>query len=85
MSSQQLIDRVNEALDSIRPFLHADGGDMKLIDITSDMIARVELIGSCSTCNMSHMTMKNGVEEAVRRMAPEIKQVEAVRSETVGN
>jgi Fe-S cluster biogenesis protein NfuA len=74
----QLIDKVNEALESIRPFLISDGGDIELIEITDDNIARVKLLGACGSCNMSAMTMKAGVEEAIKRMAPEITAVETV-------
>jgi Fe-S cluster biogenesis protein NfuA len=80
MSAQPTVkDRVEQAIAAIRPFLNADGGDMRLIEIDGD-VARVELVGACSNCNMSHMTMKNGVEDAIRRMAPEIRVVEAVQS-----
>jgi Fe-S cluster biogenesis protein NfuA len=77
----QLIDKVNDALTSIRPFLIADGGDIELIEITDNNVARVKLLGACGSCNMSAMTMKAGVEEAIMRMAPEITAVEAVAIE----
>ncbi|MEY4288294.1 MAG: hypothetical protein RLZZ30_382 [Bacteroidota bacterium] len=73
-----LSEKVNEALNQLRPFLHADGGDMELVDITDDHIVRVKLIGSCSDCSMSHMTLKGGLEEALKQVAPEVKGVEAV-------
>ena len=77
----QLIDKVNDALTSIRPFLIADGGDIELIEITDSNVARVKLLGACGSCNMSAMTMKAGVEETIMRMAPEITAVEAVAIE----
>ncbi|MEQ1734475.1 MAG: NifU family protein [Bacteroidia bacterium] len=77
----QLIDKVNDALTSIRPFLIADGGDIELIEITDNNVARVKLLGACGSCNMSAMTMKAGVEETIMRMAPEITAVEAVAIE----
>lgn len=73
-----LAEKVNEALESLRPFLEADGGDMRLVEITDDGIAKVQLLGACSDCSMSMMTLKAGVEQAVKKMAPEIKAVEAV-------
>ncbi len=73
-----MLDRVEAALEKIRPFLIADGGNVKVLEITDDMIVRLELEGACGTCPMSPMTMKAGVEEALKRDVPEIKGVEAV-------
>lgn len=70
--------KVESALDTMRPFLAADGGDMELVDITEDMVVQLRLLGSCKNCNMSEMTLKAGVEEAVKRAAPEINAVIAV-------
>ncbi|MBL7940057.1 MAG: NifU family protein [Flavobacteriales bacterium] len=70
--------RVREALTDIRPFLEADGGDITLDEVTPDGVARVRLHGACSSCSMSPMTMKAGVEEAIKRVAPSIVRVEAV-------
>jgi Fe-S cluster biogenesis protein NfuA len=70
--------RIREALDDLRPFLNADGGDISLEEVTADGIARVRLHGACTNCAMSPMTMKAGVEEAIKRVAPQIKVVEAV-------
>jgi Fe-S cluster biogenesis protein NfuA len=71
-------ERILEALSELRPFLAADGGDISLEEVTPDGIARVRLHGACSSCSMSHMTMKAGVEEAIKRVAPAIKRVDAV-------
>lgn len=79
--SQDLKSKVEGALESMRPFLAADGGDMELVNITDDMIVQLRLLGSCQTCNMSQMTLKAGVEEAVKRVAPEIVAVVAIDSE----
>lgn len=76
----ELKNKVEEALQTMRPFLEADGGDMELVDITNDMIVQVRLLGSCKSCGMSEMTLKAGVEEAVKRSVPEIVAVEAVNS-----
>lgn len=75
---QQTISRITSALEDLRPFLQADGGDISLEEVTPDGIARVRLHGACTTCAMSSMTMKAGVEEAIKRVAPQIKAVEAV-------
>ena len=70
--------RIREALNELRPFLEADGGDISLEEVTADGTARVRLHGACTNCAMSPMTMKAGVEEAIKRVAPQIKVVEAV-------
>lgn len=75
---EQFRERVERALDSIRPFLEADGGNVKVVELTPDMVLRLELTGTCSSCPMSTMTLKAGVEEAIKRDIPEIKKVEAV-------
>ncbi|MCW5899441.1 MAG: NifU family protein [Flavobacteriales bacterium] len=71
-------ERIESALADLRPFLEADGGDITLEEVTADGIARVRLHGACTNCAMSPMTMKAGVEEAIKRVAPHIKAVEAV-------
>jgi Fe-S cluster biogenesis protein NfuA len=80
MSERSIFDKVNDSLNIIRPYLEADGGDISLIEVTEDLTARVELHGACSSCSMSAMTMKAGVEGAIRAAVPEIKAVEAVNS-----
>lgn len=78
MDQQETIDRIEAALEDLRPFLKADGGDITLEELTTDGVARVRLHGACTNCAMSPMTMKAGVEEAIKRVAPHIKAVEAV-------
>ena len=75
---QALKNTVNNALDQLRPFLEQDGGDMELVEITEDKVVRVRLLGACRDCSMSAMTMKAGLEEAIKRAAPEVIRVEAV-------
>lgn len=70
--------KVEEALDQIRPYLQADGGNVSLVEITDDFVVKVELLGACKSCSMSMMTMKAGIEESIKRAVPEIKSVEAV-------
>jgi Fe-S cluster biogenesis protein NfuA len=76
--SQDLIARVEKALDTIRPYLEADGGNVKILEITDDFIVQLELLGACGTCPMSAMTLKAGVEEAIKKSVPEIIGVVAV-------
>jgi Fe-S cluster biogenesis protein NfuA len=75
---EDLTIKINNSLDGLRPFLKADGGDMELVEITPEGIARVRLLGACSSCSMSMMTLKAGLEEAVKKAVPEIIAVEAV-------
>lgn len=77
----QYIDQIELALDTIRPYLEADGGNVKVIDLTEDMVLKLELLGACSSCPMSTMTLKAGVEEAIKKAIPEILKVEAVNVE----
>jgi len=78
-TNSELFKKVEDALQSIRPYLEADGGDVELVDITDDNIVLLELKGACSTCSMSQMTMKAGLEETILRAVPEIKSVQAVK------
>jgi Fe-S cluster biogenesis protein NfuA len=77
-SELDLYTRVERALDNIRPYLVTDGGDVKLVKITEDRIVHIELLGACESCPMSPMTMKAGIEEAIKRVAPEIKSIKAI-------
>ena len=70
--------KIEDALNSIRPYLEADGGNVELLEITEDNVVKVELHGACKTCSMSAMTMKAGIEETIKRAVPEIIRVEAV-------
>jgi Fe-S cluster biogenesis protein NfuA len=71
-------EKVNEALEQLRPFLAADGGDMELVEITKEGVVKVKLLGACKDCSMSEMTMKAGLEEAIKKSVPAIVRVEAV-------
>ncbi len=75
---QALTLKVENALDSIRPYLEADGGNVKILEISDDNVVKLELLGACGTCPMSTMTMKAGVEEAIKRAVPEIHSVQAI-------
>jgi len=79
-TKEELSKLINESIEQLRPFLHADGGDMELLEITDEGIAKVKLLGACSSCSMSMMTLKAGLEEAVKKVAPEIIAVESVEN-----
>lgn len=74
----ELIRKVNNVIDQIRPYLEADGGNIHFVELTEDNVVIVELSGACGTCPMSTMTLKSGVERAVIKAIPEIKSVEAI-------
>jgi Fe-S cluster biogenesis protein NfuA len=73
-----LLQRVEDALNTIRPYLEADGGNVSVEEITPDNVVRVRLLGSCGSCPMSIMTLKAGIEEAIKKAVPEIVSIEAV-------
>ena len=75
ITDRELLSKIEGALDEIRPYLEADEGDIKLIEVTDEMVVKVKLMGACSSCNVSMMTMKSGVEQAIKRAVPEIKEV----------
>lgn len=71
-------EKVEVALNKIRPSLQADGGDVKLVEVTTDGIVKVRLTGACGGCPMSQMTLKAGIERVIKQEVPEIKEVIAV-------
>jgi Fe-S cluster biogenesis protein NfuA len=71
-------DRVEKALDKVRPMLQADGGNVELVEITADGIVKLRLQGSCGCCPMSQMTLKNGIEKIIKQEVPEVKEVIAI-------
>ncbi|MBE9584942.1 NifU family protein [Mucilaginibacter sp. JRF] len=73
-----LINQVEKALDSIRPYLEADGGNVSIEEITPDHVVKLKLLGSCGSCPMSIMTLKAGIEQAIKKAVPEVTGVEAI-------
>ena len=71
-------ERVESALSKIRPSLQADGGDVELVEVTSDGVVKVKLTGACGGCPMSQMTLKMGIEKTIKQEVPEVKEVIAV-------
>ena len=78
MNQENLLSRVNKGWDDIRPYLATDGGDLSLIKITSDLTVFIRFEGACKTCDVNQMTLKLGIEESVKKHAPEIKSVETI-------
>lgn len=83
INKKEIEEKVLSSMEQLRPFLHADGGDMELVEITDDAVVVVRLLGACSDCSMSMMTLKAGLEEAVKKVAPEVTAVRALDPETV--
>jgi len=78
ITTDDIISRIEASLDDIRPYLEADGGNIRVLEVTENKTLRLEFMGNCGSCPMSTMTFKAGVEEAVRRLVPEIKNIEVI-------
>jgi Fe-S cluster biogenesis protein NfuA len=74
---EKTIELIEQALETVRPYLHADGGDVKLVELTDDLTVRLELLGSCQSCPMSAMTFRAGLEESIRKAVPHVNRVVA--------
>jgi Fe-S cluster biogenesis protein NfuA len=75
---QILLSRIEDALNSIRPHLLVDGGDVEFVELTDDMHVKIKWLGMCESCNMSSMTLRAGIQEAICGNVPEVMGVEAV-------
>ena len=78
MAREELFERVKTSIDIIRPYLEADGGNVSLVEVTEDYHVKVEFHGACTNCSMSGMTLKAGLEGAIKEACPEIVSVEAI-------
>ena len=78
VEKQELIERVDKALDDIRPHLAVDGGNVEIVDITDDFMLQINWLGNCSSCSMSAMTMRAGIEQTLKGQVPIIKGVQAM-------
>ena len=78
MDDEALMDRVRRALEIVRPYLQADGGDVELLRVTADGVVEIRLTGTCGVCPLSPMTLRAGIERALIAEVPEVKRVEAV-------
>ena len=75
ITNKKIIAKIENALFEIRPFLESDGGDIHFVELTDDWVVKVKFVGACSSCNISMMTLKNGVEAVVKNAVPEVKKV----------
>ena len=73
-----LKEKIEEALDKVRPALQADGGDVQFVDVDDEGVVTVKLTGACGGCPMSQMTLKNGIEKVLKQNVPEVTSVESV-------
>jgi Fe-S cluster biogenesis protein NfuA len=71
-------EKVQEAINRIRPNLQADGGDVELVDVTEDGVVKVKLLGACHGCPMAQMTLKQGIQKFLQKEVPEVKEVISV-------
>jgi Fe-S cluster biogenesis protein NfuA len=74
----KLLARIDAALDDVRPHLEADGGNVELLDLTDDLCVKIKWLGNCENCFMSVMTMKAGIEQAIKAKVPEVQSIEAI-------
>jgi Fe-S cluster biogenesis protein NfuA len=74
----ELREKVEKALDKVRPSLKADGGDVQLVDVDKEGVVKVKLMGACGGCPMSQMTLKMGIEKILKQNVPEVKGVVSV-------
>lgn len=77
-NKSSLLERINNSIDKLRPYLQSDGGDVIVEEVTDDMVVKVKLIGSCETCPFSLYTLKAGIEQALLKDIPEIREVIAI-------
>jgi len=75
---REMKDKVEKALEKVRPMLAADGGNVELVEVTDDGIVKLKLTGSCGCCPMSQMTLKQGIEKILKQEVPEVKEVVAI-------
>jgi Fe-S cluster biogenesis protein NfuA len=75
---EEILEKINSAIDEVRPYLKADGGDVELVELSGDNTVKVRLSGACDGCPFSMMTLKAGIEQAIRKKFPELKELVAV-------
>ena len=72
---ESVLSKIEAALDEIRPFLKEDGGDIEFVDLSEEGVIKVKFIGACSSCSLSDMTLRNGVESVLKKALPQIQKV----------
>lgn len=79
----EIVAKIEEAIQSLRPYLEADGGDMTFVELTDDNVVKMRLHGACQSCSMSNMTLKAGIEQAIKRAVPQVVSVESIEEDVV--
>ncbi len=74
ITDRNILQKIENALNEIRPFLESDGGDINFVELTDDWVVKVKLVGACKTCHINQMTLKNGVEVAIKTAVPEVQK-----------
>lgn len=82
MDKQEILTRIESSLNNIRPFLHKDGGDVEIVDFNDQNEVILKFLGNCSTCSMSSMTFKNGIEKNIINDVPEVEAVQVINLST---
>lgn len=77
-NKNEIIEKINSTIEAIRPYLQSDGGDIEFMELTDDLIVKVKLTGACETCKFNIHTLKAGVEIALKKEIPSIKEVVAI-------
>lgn len=81
LNTPEVIAKIEAAIAGLRPYLEADGGDMSFVELTPDNVVRMRLHGACQSCSMSNMTLKAGIEQAIKSAVPQVVAVEAIEEE----
>ena len=78
LANEQINQKIKKAIESVRPYLVTDGGDVELIEVTRDLVVKVRLLGACEGCPFSFQTLKAGIEQAIRKEIPDLKELVSV-------
>lgn len=78
LTDEKVLSKIKSAIDSVRPYLKADGGDVELVEVTDKLVVKVKLVGACVGCPFSMQTLKAGIEQAIRNEVPEIRDLVSV-------
>ena len=75
---EEILKKIQQSIEEVRPYLQADGGDISLVEVTPDFVVKVKLLGACGSCPYSVQTLKLGVEDKLKKDVPEVKEVVSV-------
>jgi Fe-S cluster biogenesis protein NfuA len=79
MDKQSILSRVDSAIEILRPYLHADGGDIEIVGLTDEMILELKPIGACKDCHLIDQTMQNGLIDTLRKEVPEVIEIRLIQ------